>query len=101
MRHLEHLTQNKKVFFNYMNENYKIFQYSNLFFRDLQYAIMSYFEMKEEPVKYAFAEKLTQQFLEHLIGNGELTKIDHKSWKINFEVGINKKVIATEGVTNE
>ena len=62
---------------------------------------MSYFEMKEEPVKYAFAEKLTQQFLEHLIGNGELTKIDHKSWKINFEVGINKKVIATEGVTNE
>lgn len=101
MKHLEHLIENKKVFFNYMNENYKIFQYSNLFFRDLQYAIMSYFEMKEKPVKYAKAEKLTQEFIDDMLSKNELTKIDHKSWKINFEVGLNKKVIATEGVINE
>ncbi len=52
---------NKKVFFNYMNENYTIFQYSNLFFRDLQYAIMSYFEMKEKPIKYANAEIIIKE----------------------------------------
>lgn len=101
MKHLEHLTENQKVFFNYMNENYKIFQYSNLFFRDLQYAIMSYFELKEKPIKYAYAEKVTQKFIEQMINNGELTKIDRKSWKINFEIGINKNAIATEGVINE
>ena len=100
LKHLEHLIENKKVFFNYMNENYTIFQYSNLFFRDLQYAIISYFEMKEEPVKYALAEKLTKEFISKMIVENELTQIDTKSWKINFEVGI-KRDIETEGVNNE
>lgn len=100
MKHSEHLIENKKVFFNYMNENYKIFQFSNLFFRDLQYAIMAYFNMKEEPVKYAKAESLSVDFIKHLISTGELSEIDYKSWKINFEVGITKKVVETEGVEN-
>ena len=100
MNYLEHLMENKKVFFNYMNENYKIFQYSNLFFRDLQYAIISYFKMKEKPLKYAEAEKLTVDFIANLVSDKELTEMDHKSWKINFEVGITKKVIETEGVEN-
>jgi len=92
MDHLEHLTSNKKVFFNYMNENYTIFQYSNIFFRDLQYALMSYFEMKEKPLKYAKAESLAINFIEYLVGCKDLSRIDHKSWKINFDVGITKKV---------
>jgi len=101
MNHQEHLISNKKVFFNFMNENYTIFQYSNIFFRDMQYAIMAYFEMKEQPVKYAAAEKLTEGFIASMVDNKELLTIDHKSWKINFEVGINKKIIETGGVDNE
>lgn len=100
MNHLEHLKENKKVFFNFMNENYTIFQYSNLFLRDLQYAIISYFEKKETPVKYANAEILAQDYIKHLISNNDLVEIDSKSWKITFEVGI-KKVIETEGVKDE
>jgi hypothetical protein len=56
--------------------------------------------MKEEPVKYAQAETLTKNFIDNLISENELTEIDHKSWKINFEVG-NNKVIESEGVENE
>jgi len=101
MNYLEHLINNKKIFFNFMNENYTIFQYSNLFFRDLQYAILSYFEMKEKPLSYAKAEELTISFINNLIENNELTQIDYKSWRVNFEVGINKKNVETEGVENE
>jgi TolB-like protein len=100
MNHLEHLINEKKVFFNYMNENFTIFQYSNLFFRDLQYAILSYFEMKEQPIKYAAAEKIAKDFIENLVKNNELTQIDHKSWKINFEVGTNQKQVEMEEVDN-
>lgn len=100
MNHLEHLINEKKVFFNYMNENFTIFQYSNLFFRDLQYAILSYFEMKEQPIKYAAAEIIAEDFIENLVKHNELTQIDHKSWKINFEVGTNKKQVEMEEVDN-
>lgn len=100
MNYVEHLISNKKTFFNFMNENYTIFQYSNLFLRDLQYAIMAYFEMKEKPINYAQSEIITREFISKLISENELTPIDHKSWKVNFEVGI-KKVAETEGVENE
>ena len=101
MNKLKHLKNNKTVFFNFMNENFTIVQYSNLFFRDLQYAIMSYFETIENPVKYAEAELLAKQFITDLLESDDLTQIDYKSWRINFEVGIRKKEIASEGVGNE
>jgi len=100
MNHLEHLISNKQVFFNFMNENYTIFKDSNLFLRDLQYAIISYFEKKEHPVKYAEAEMLAINYIENLLSTNDLNKIDYKSWKINFEVGI-KKNAEIEGVENE
>lgn len=101
MNYLDHLMNNKKIFFNYMNENYTIFQYSNLFNRDLQYALMSYFEMVAKPLKYAEAEKLSFDFINKLVESGELTQIDHKSWKINFEIGITKNIVEEEEVNNE
>lgn len=100
MNHLDHLKKNKNVFFNFMHENYTIFQYSNMFLRDMQYAINSYFELKESPVTYSKAEELAVDFIDYLVSNGELTQIDKKSWKINFEVGIKKKA-QPEGVENE
>ncbi len=92
MNYLNHLESNKKVFFNFMKESYPIFQYSNIFFRDVQYALMSYFEVKESPIKYGAANKLAIDFINNLVSTDELSTIDHKSWKVNFEVGIKKVV---------
>ena len=101
MNHLEDLLNNRKVFFNFMHENYTIVQHSNLFYRDLQYAIMAYFKMKDKPVKYSLADKLAKDYIANLVKNNDLTEIDYKSWKINFEVGIKKKIEEVEGVENE
>lgn len=92
MNYLNHLESNKKVFFNFMKESYPVFQSSNIFFRDLQYAIISYFEIKEQPINYSKANKLANDFITNMVSDNELTPIDHKSWKVNFEVGI-KKII--------
>ncbi len=99
MNYLEHLISNKEVFFNFMKKKYPLFQQSNLFFRDMQYAIMSYFELKEKPLKYEEAELVAQNFIKKLVDNGELLKLDHKTWKVNFEVEEKQKAeTVTEGV---
>ena len=73
-----------------MNENYKICKDSNMFLRDLQYAMMSYFEKRERPINYQKAEVLSRDFISKLVDCNDLIKIDHKSWKMNFEVGKTK-----------
>ncbi|MCB0748765.1 MAG: hypothetical protein KDC90_14990 [Ignavibacteriae bacterium] len=101
MNHLEHLKSNKKTFFNFMKEEYPLFQHSNVFFRDLQYAIKSYFELKENSVSYFQAGKIAEDFIKELENSNDLQRIDHKSWRVNFEVGIKPKIAETEVVSNE
>lgn len=101
MNYLEHLINNKKIFFNFMKEDYPLFKYSNIFFRDLQYAISTYFKMKEKPVSYAEASLIATDFINYMVNKGELLQIDNKSWKVNFEI-LNEKASSTfEGVKHE
>jgi len=98
MNYIDHLFNNKKVFFNYMKEDYPLFKHSNLFLRDLQYAIKSYFDLKEYPVNYLQAEKLAKEFISELTKSNELVQIDNKSWKINFDIDIKSEENELEGV---
>lgn len=101
MNPIEHLKSNKNTFFNFMKEDYPLFKNSNLFLRDLQYAIKSYFEMKEYPITYTQAETIAKDFIKELSSTNDLRQIDNKSWKLNFEVGIKQKLNELEGVANE
>ncbi len=103
MNYFEHLKNNKEVFFNFMKKKYPIFEQSNIFFRDMQYAIMSYFELKDSPIGYEDAEKLAKDFLNNLESNGEVIKLDHKTWKVNFEVEKKDQLVEADdaGVGNE
>jgi hypothetical protein len=83
--HFEDLKTNKDIFLNYMKEKYPIFYNSNIFFRDVQYAIESYFELKELPVTYKKAEDLAEQFIGMLEENNELVNVDNNAWKVNFK----------------
>jgi len=86
---LNDLTSNKTIFFNYMKEKYRLYLNSNIFFRDIQYAIKSYFEKKDVRIKYSQAEKLAHDFINKLEGTGELTKMSNNAWKVNFSLGNN------------
>jgi hypothetical protein len=98
MNHLEHLTNNKKIFFTFMKEDYPLFQHSNIFLRDLQYAIKSYFDLKENPINYFQAEKIAREFINQLCKTNEVIQIDKKSWKINFQIGAKTNSTELEGV---
>ena len=86
MERLEELKNNKTIFFNFMREKYPVYAKSNIFLRDLQYAIISYFLKKDIKVKYALAEKLALQFAESLEKQNELTRLDNNTWKVNFSL---------------
>ena len=84
MNNLNELITNKEIFFNFMKEKYPIFHNSNIFFRDLLYAIKNYFERKNHSLTYAQCEKLAFEFTGYLTSNNEITKVSENAWKVNF-----------------
>lgn len=99
MNRLETLKSNKEVFFNYMKEKYPLINTSNVFLRDLQYSIKSYFEAKDDFVKYPEAESLALAFAKYLESTNEFVKLSKNTWKVNFKT--EKKVeAAQEAVSN-
>jgi len=85
MNYIQDLVENKLIFFNFMKEKYPVFFNSNIFFRDIQYAIKYYFKSKNIDLKYHEAEQICLEFINILINEGVLVKIDNKSFKVNFK----------------
>lgn len=86
MDRFNQLMNEKEIFLKYMKEKYKIFLNSNIFLRDIQYAIKSFFEKKDIKISYAEAETLMQEFTKSLESSGELTKLSNNTWKVNFSL---------------
>lgn len=84
MNYLEDLKTNKDIFLKFMSEKYKIFTHSNIFLRDIQFAIKFYFERKNIYLKYPQAEKLAKQFTSYLVDQNELTLVTENTWKVLF-----------------
>lgn len=84
MNYLEDLLSNRTVFFNFMKEKYPLYYNSNIFFRDIQYAIISYYQKKDITVKRYDAEKVTQKFVSELEKRDDLRRMSNNSWKVNF-----------------
>ncbi len=88
MDYVNDLMENKLVFFNFMKEKYPFFYNSNIFFRDIQYAIKYYYLSRGIKITYPQAEEICNNFVEKLVANGELTKVDNKSFKVNFKAEV-------------
>jgi|GEM_PF-684801 len=99
MDYLNELINNQKIFFKFMKEKYPLFTNSNIFLRDIQYAIRSYFEKKNIKLGYTESEKLTLKFIDTLVKENKLKKISSNAWKVNFLLDNN--VIDTESNKNQ
>jgi hypothetical protein len=83
---LQNLISNKNLFFSFMKEKYPVYKESNIFFRDLQYAIRNYYMKKGKTINYQKAEKIAAEFIEKLVNEGDLKKISNNAWKVNFSL---------------
>ncbi|MBI1938579.1 MAG: hypothetical protein HYS25_10700 [Ignavibacteriales bacterium] len=84
MNYVDELISQKEIFIKFMKEKYPVFNNSNIFFRDLQYAIKSFFEKKDKKLSYSVTEKTALDFIDHLEKSKELVRISNNSWKLNF-----------------
>jgi len=84
MNYLQELTASDEIFFRYMKEKYRLFYNSNIFLRDIQYAIKSFFQRKNMKLKYLEAEKLAFDFTELMENKEKLKKVGNNAWKVNF-----------------
>ncbi len=99
MNYLNELINNQKIFFKFMKEKYPLFKNSNIFLRDTQYAIRSYFEKKNIKLGYTESEKLTLEFINMLEKENKLKKISSNAWKVNFSLDNN--VNSLESINNQ
>lgn len=83
---LNELLNNYQDFFLFMKNKYPLFKDSNIFLRDLQYAIYEYFFNKSVQLKYEETEKLANNFAEKLLADEKIKKISQNTWKLNFSV---------------
>jgi hypothetical protein len=84
MNYLDELKNNQEIFFNFMKEKYHIYYNSNIFARDIQYAIKQYFGKKDIEITYPQAEKLMQEFSKYLEEKNDLARLTGNSWRVNF-----------------
>jgi len=84
MNYLQELTASDEIFFRYMKEKYHLYFNSNIFLRDIQYAIKSFFQRKNYKLKYLEAEKLALDFIKQMEKKEKLKKVGNNAWKVNF-----------------
>jgi hypothetical protein len=82
---LNHLVSNQEVVFEFLREKYPIFFNSNIFLRDIQYGIMTYFERKDIMISYPLAEELALKFTSSMESQNILKRLGASTWLINFK----------------
>lgn len=96
MSHYMELLNEKDIFFKYMGEKYKVFFNSNIFLRDIQYAVRSYFENRGINLKYPEAEKYALDLTDYMVQSNELTPVSQNTWKVNFHLNQEQIVESTQ-----
>ena len=96
MDYLQELKNNETIFLKFMGERYPIYTNSNIFLRDLQFGIQTFFERKDIKVKYPVAEELAFSFASYLEEKNDLQRLDEQTWKVLFSIDEPEQVTEEE-----
>ncbi len=87
MKEVQVLQDNWEEFLNFMKQRYPLYHLSNVFVRDIEYAIMDYFLNKGRKISFAEAEYLAQKFSEFMVQKGVFKPVKNeynKVWTLNY-----------------
>ncbi len=71
-------------FLRYLKSRYLVFHASNIFFRDIHYAVMGFLQERRTRCSYAEAETLARAVVRELESRGILRSIDSRTWMVNY-----------------
>jgi hypothetical protein len=78
------LKKDYQGFLAFLKSRFPLFHNSNFFFRDFQFGLRRYLELKEISVNYSEAEKISKELIYFLEGEKILFPINSNTWKINY-----------------
>ncbi len=81
MNYVEELKSNQESFLKYMAEKYPVFYNSNMFLRDVQYAVIAYFKLKGKNLQLDVAEGIAREFMEYLQSKNEVKFLRENTWR--------------------
>jgi len=82
--HSKTLIENTKELLQHLKSRTHAYHLSNIFFRDFQYAILSFADGKGLKISYSKAEALAGQFIAALEQSEILKPIKPGSWMLNY-----------------
>lgn len=82
---LDFLMSNSGIFQDYFKEKYPVFYNSNIFLRDIQYSIISFYKSKNIHLDMAESEELANMYAGYLESRHAITKLDKNTWKYNIK----------------
>ena len=86
MKHLNEILQNKIAFFKFMSKKFPVKYKSNIFLRDVQFAIKDYFDLKKVKLSYTETENMAKELMKNLVEAGEAEQLTEKSWEFLLKI---------------
>lgn len=71
-------------FLNFLKAKYPLFHKSNFFYRDFQYGIRKYLELKGIDISYADADKLAKELSAFFEQQNIFIRVSTQGWTINY-----------------
>ena len=78
------LKNEDKQFLNFLKAKYPLFHKSNFFFRDFQYGIRKYMELKGIDISYGDSEKLANELSSYFEQQNIFIPTNNQGWTINY-----------------
>ncbi len=78
------LKNEDKQFLSFLKAKYPLFHKSNFFYRDFQYGIRKYLELKGIEVSYADSDKLAVELSSHFEQQKIFIPVNSQGWTINY-----------------
>jgi len=78
------LKNEDKQFLSFLKAKYPLFHNSNFFYRDFQYGIRKYLELKGIEVSYADSDKLAAELGSHFEKQNIFIPVNSQGWTINY-----------------
>jgi len=91
MDYTKKLQNDEDIFIAFLKENYPFKEKSNLFLRDLQFAIKDFFKLKEIKIGYSDAEKSANEFAKLMVDKGILKQLSNTTWLVLEQVSNEQK----------
>ncbi len=83
MKNIELITQNHLEFLKYLKSRFPLFHKSNIFLRDVEYAVLHFLEEKNIKVSLAESEIIAAKVIESFVFQNLLKRIDNQTWMLS------------------